>query len=421
MDQKAKVDHRNWQKRTPLHGASENGHEKVSELLLEHKAGVDAENKYKWTPLHLASRTGKVKVTRVLLQHGAKADAQNDLGWTPLHMSSQKGHVEVVNLLLTHKPNAVNAQKADGETALHLAAYYGHLEVVKALLEKGAKPDIENKAEKCPEDMARDEGHQHVEQLLKDTAVVRRSRQEPVQEPRIPPTIPSTISSSSTSSTFQLIFDAALSDYTKQTGIDLVTHPSAQALQNCRSADAVLDLLQGKGRAKQFQVYRDGNRKLIDCLRQVVQVLHTVSGILNEAATSVSTAILLVLFGTHFNASDFRFHSNLQKQSSLVLMSSLQYEPPWSCSSKPFNELLFQAALGVSASYDALVDLFECVANFLDRLRIYSDIPFSPLMSRIITKIMVEILSVLSLATKQIKQGRLSMCFRNLDIPYSSC
>jgi len=80
------------------------------------------------------------------------------------------------------------------------------------------------------------------------------------------------------------------------------------------------------------------------------------------------------------------------------------------------NGSLFQAALGVSASYDALVDLFECVGNFLNRLRIYSKIPFSPSMFGIITKIMVEVLSVLSLATKQIKQGRLSMCFRNLDI-----
>jgi hypothetical protein len=80
------------------------------------------------------------------------------------------------------------------------------------------------------------------------------------------------------------------------------------------------------------------------------------------------------------------------------------------------NGLLFQAALGVSASYDALVDLFECVGNFLNRLRVYSEIPFSPSMTGIITKIMVEVLSVLSLATKQIKQGRLSMCFRNMDI-----
>jgi hypothetical protein len=93
-----------------------------------------------------------------------------------------------------------------------------------------------------------------------------------------------------------------LSDYAKQTGIDLASHPSAQSLQSCTSADAILDLLQDK--AKQFQAYRDGNRKLINCLKPVVQVLHTVSGILGEATAMVSLAnkpilsdrILTVLF-----------------------------------------------------------------------------------------------------------------------------
>ena len=74
----------------------------------------------------------------------------------------------------------------------------------------------------------------------------------------------------------------------------------------------------------------------------------------------------------------------------------------------PYNISVFQAAIGISASYDALVDLFECIGNYLDRLRIHAEIPFSPSMSAILTEIMVEVLSVLSLATKQVKQGRLS-------------
>ena len=88
------------------------------------------------------------------------------------------------------------------------------------------------------------------------------------------------------SSTFQSILDAALSDYAKQTGIDLITHPSARILQNCNSADAILELFGDK--AKQFQAYRDGNRKLINCLKPVVQVLHAISAILGEAAAMVS-------------------------------------------------------------------------------------------------------------------------------------
>ena len=69
---------------------------------------------------------------------------------------------------------------------------------------------------------------------------------------------------------------------------------------------------------------------------------------------------------------------------------------------------MLQTASDVSSSYDALVDLFECIGNFLKRLRIYTDLPLSSSMTDIIVKIMIELLSVLALATKQIKQGRFS-------------
>ena len=69
-----------------------------------------------------------------------------------------------------------------------------------------------------------------------------------------------------------------------------------------------------------------------------------------------------------------------------------------------------QAAIGVSASYDALGDLFECVANFLRRLHILTEkTPSSPEMSDLLVKIMVQVLNVLALATKQVQQGRFSM------------
>ena len=60
-------------------------------------------------------------------------------------------------------------------------------------------------------------------------------------------------------------------------------------------------------------------------------------------------------------------------------------------------------------SYDALVDIFECIENFLRRLRIYTEIAPTPAMTEMVIKIMVELLSVLALATKQINQGRFSM------------
>ena len=54
------------------------------------------------------------------------------------------------------------------------------------------------------------------------------------------------------------------------------------------------------------------------------------------------------------------------------------------------------------------MNLFECLGNFLKRLEVYTTIPSTPMMMDLIIKIMVELLSVLALATKQIKQGRFS-------------
>jgi hypothetical protein len=67
---------------------------------------------------------------------------------------------------------------------------------------------------------------------------------------------------------------------------------------------------------------------------------------------------------------------------------------------------LWQAASGVSSSYDALLDLFDRIGNFLNRLDIYTGIPPTQMITDIIVKIMAELLSVLGLATKLIEKGR---------------
>ena len=74
----------------------------------------------------------------------------------------------------------------------------------------------------------------------------------------------------------------------------------------------------------------------------------------------------------------------------------------------PRDVRLCQVANEVSSSYDALLELFECLGSFLKRLEIYVTIPPTTMMTDIIVQIMVEVLLVLALATKQVKQGRFS-------------
>ena len=87
-------------------------------------------------------------------------------------------------------------------------------------------------------------------------------------------------------STFQLIINAALADYTKQTGIDLTKTPFAETIELSNFPEAIVELLQE--REKAFKEYREVDRTLIGCLSPAVKVLHDFSGILGEAVSLVS-------------------------------------------------------------------------------------------------------------------------------------
>jgi hypothetical protein len=67
-----------------------------------------------------------------------------------------------------------------------------------------------------------------------------------------------------------------------------------------------------------------------------------------------------------------------------------------------------QAAKDVTAAQEALIDIFERIENFFKRLENYTEVPPTDAMTDIIVKIMVEVLNILAIATKETKQGRTS-------------
>ena len=67
-----------------------------------------------------------------------------------------------------------------------------------------------------------------------------------------------------------------------------------------------------------------------------------------------------------------------------------------------------QAAKDVRVSQDALVDVFERVENFFKRLETYTEVPPTAAMTDMIVKIMVEVLDILAISTKEIREGRTS-------------
>jgi hypothetical protein len=67
-----------------------------------------------------------------------------------------------------------------------------------------------------------------------------------------------------------------------------------------------------------------------------------------------------------------------------------------------------QAAKDARASQDTLVDVFERIEMVFRRLEIYTDVPPTIEMMDIVIQIMAEVLSILGIATKEIKQSRIS-------------
>jgi hypothetical protein len=64
--------------------------------------------------------------------------------------------------------------------------------------------------------------------------------------------------------------------------------------------------------------------------------------------------------------------------------------------------------MDVRASQDTLIDIFERMENSFQRPEIYINVSRTPEMMDIIMKIMVEVLSILAIATTEMKQSRTS-------------
>ena len=72
------------------------------------------------------------------------------------------------------------------------------------------------------------------------------------------------------------------------------------------------------------------------------------------------------------------------------------------------NSDVCQAAKDVEASQEALGDIFERIEHFFKRLETYMEVPPTDPMTDTIVKIMVEVLNIFAIATKEMKQGRAS-------------
>ncbi len=204
------------------------------------------------------------------------------------------------------------------------------------------------------------------------------------------------------STRFRARFESALHAYQETTGVILVEHPLAMQLKNSHSVDSFTTLLRHEARAFSDLQGSDTIMKLIE---STVSILYTLS-----ATASFGEANGLVRqnvpMGCSTSLMNFCSHSHRQRQYLLASLSYLPYVPFSSSYARISYIQVDQAAKHINSSYDTLVDLLESIDHLLKRVDIYTRIPPTPAMDEIVFKIMVELLSTLALATKELKQER---------------
>ena len=217
------------------------------------------------------------------------------------------------------------------------------------------------------------------------------------------------MSQPSSSSSFESIFNAALEDYAKRSGTKLDQHhPLVKQLENCNSVDSISSAIQEH--ARRFREFRGEDGKMMKSLKGAVQVLYTLSTstVLGEGISIVSpTSLISIIVPKERSIAIATFKGSTCSVWGLARCKSLSPFP----STYPFDISMYQAVKDVSASYDALIELFDSIKRFLCRLEIYTNITLTTAMTVIVVEKLAEVLSVLALATKQVKQGRISESF----------
>ncbi|KAH9052261.1 hypothetical protein EDB87DRAFT_1826291 [Lactarius vividus] len=166
---------------------------------------------------------------------------------------------------------------------------------------------------------------------------------------------------------FQSIFNVALKAYEKKTKNDLLAHPLAAQLQACNSPADILLVLQDK--VKEFDESRSADERLSRWLNPTIDVLYAFSATLGEGVGLVFSPAKVIFAGAG---------------------------------------VLLLAAKDVEAGQDALVDLFERIENFFKRLESYTSVRPTDVMTDMIVEIMIEVLNIFAIATKEMKQSRAS-------------
>jgi len=133
--------------------AAENGHPEISALITS--SGLSS------------ALLGNDEMKMIqMLRAGADPDSEGANGFTALLHFSGRGNVEIVQEIVRMGAD-VNAQEADKWSALMFASFRGDIQTVIHLMNNDADQTLRNKAGKSALDLATNEGHSAIVEILK--------------------------------------------------------------------------------------------------------------------------------------------------------------------------------------------------------------------------------------------------------------
>ncbi|KAF8266092.1 hypothetical protein EI94DRAFT_1803580 [Lactarius quietus] len=163
---------------------------------------------------------------------------------------------------------------------------------------------------------------------------------------------------------FKLILHDALTKYQKKTKKNLLEYWLATELKSCESTNAVLGILQDQVKAVEGTSAAD--QKLMKHIGSLVNILTLISDALSRGI-------------------------------------SLAFPP----AKVIFSEIsvLVSVAKGVKACHDALADLYGRIKDFFKHFKVYMESSPTTELLEVLVKVVVEILSILSIATQAMEQS----------------
>jgi hypothetical protein len=208
-------------------------------------------------------------------------------------------------------------------------------------------------------------------------------------------------STSTSNSNFASIFNAALKSYKSKTKKDLTSHPLLPRLQSCDSPEAILTALREKIPA--FDQSQNGDDRLTKWVSPTVNVLYAFSATVGQGVGLVCIRIFCTgsFVLTYFQA--FPPANAVFTGIGVLLMVGI-----FMCRLPRMLTPGSQAAKDASTGQEKITEIFNRIEHFFRRLEIYTVLTPTAAMADMIVEIMVEVLTILAIATKEVKRGPLS-------------